>query len=55
MSWDSYVDNLIAQSADASGEKHVDKAAIIGLQGGAAWRMILDDLKLFGFYMDEED
>ncbi len=37
MSWDSYLDNLIAQSKDASGTAHVDKACIIGLDGGAKW------------------
>jgi len=37
MSWDSYIDNLIAQTKDASGETHCDRACIIGLDGGAAW------------------
>ena len=37
MSWDSYLDNLIAQTKDASGNVHCDKACIIGLDGGAAW------------------
>ncbi len=37
MSWDSYIDNLIAQTKDAAGTAHVDKACIIGLDGGAAW------------------
>lgn len=37
MSWDSYIDNLIAQTKDASGETHCDKACIIGLDGGVAW------------------
>lgn len=37
MSWDSYIDNLIAQSKDSSGTCHVDRAVIIGLDGGAAW------------------
>ena len=37
MSWDSYIDNLIAQSKDAKGTVHVDKACIIGLDGGAQW------------------
>ena len=37
MSWDSYIDNLIAQSKDANGTAHVDKASIIGLDGGAKW------------------
>jgi len=36
MSWDSYLDNLVAQSKDASGETHVDKACIIG-QDGSKW------------------
>ena len=36
-SWDSYIDNLIAQSKDRSGKPHVDKACIIGLDGGAKW------------------
>ncbi|NEO35629.1 MAG: DNA primase [Moorea sp. SIOASIH] len=37
MSWDSYIDNLIAQSKDANGTVHVDRASIIGLDGGAKW------------------
>ena len=37
MSWDSYIDNLIAQSKDGGGQTHVDKACIIGLDGGARW------------------
>lgn len=37
MSWDSYIDNLLAQSKDASGTAHADRACIIGLDGGAAW------------------
>ena len=37
MSWDSYIDNLIAQTKDASGKTHCDKACIIGLDGGGHW------------------
>ena len=37
MSWDSYIDNIIAQSKDSSGMAHVDRACIIGLDGGAPW------------------
>ena len=37
MSWDSYIDNLIAQSKDTNGTAHLDKACIIGLDGGASW------------------
>lgn len=37
MSWDSYIDNLVAQSKDGSGTEHCDKACIIGLDGGAPW------------------
>ncbi|XP_045189622.2 profilin-like [Mercenaria mercenaria] len=37
MSWDSYIDNLTAQTKDASGTAHCDKACIIGLDGGAPW------------------
>lgn len=37
MSWDSYIDNLLAQSKDAAGTAHADRACIIGLDGGAAW------------------
>jgi len=37
MSWDSYIDNLVAQSKDSSGTTHVDKAVIFGIDGGAAW------------------
>ena len=37
MSWDSYIDNLIAQTKDASGAAHCDRACIIGLDGGAPW------------------
>jgi len=35
--WDSYIDNLIAQCRDASGDSHCDKACIIGIDGGAKW------------------
>lgn len=35
--WDSYIDNLIEQSKDESGQAHVDKACIIGIDGGAKW------------------
>ena len=37
MSWDSYLDNLIAQTKDSSGTAHADKAIIIGIDGGGAW------------------
>ncbi|XP_069135109.1 profilin-like [Argopecten irradians] len=37
MSWDSYLDNLVAQSKDSSGTAHADKACIIGLDGGGKW------------------
>ena len=37
MSWDSYIDNLIAQSKGSDGSAHVDKACIIGIDGGAKW------------------
>lgn len=33
MSWDSYIDNLIAQTKDVHGVTHCDKACIIGLDG----------------------
>lgn len=33
MSWDSYIDNLVAQTKDGQGVAHCDKAAIIGLDG----------------------
>ncbi len=36
MSWDSYLDNLVAQSKDSDGKEHVDKAIIIGIDG-AKW------------------
>ncbi|XP_038053199.1 profilin-like isoform X1 [Patiria miniata] len=36
-SWDAYIDNLIAQSKDEGGTPNVDKACIIGLDGGAKW------------------
>ena len=36
MSWDSYIDNLIAQAKDGGGQTHVDKVCIIGLDG-ARW------------------
>lgn len=37
MSWDGYIDNLVSQSKDGAGSAHVDKAVIIGLDGGAKW------------------
>lgn len=33
MSWDSYLDNLIAQTRDNSGSAHCDRACIIGVDG----------------------
>ncbi|NKC16477.1 MAG: DNA primase [Gammaproteobacteria bacterium] len=39
-SWDAYIDNLIAQTQDASGTTHADKACIIGLDGGALWTSV---------------
>jgi len=35
--WDSYIDNLLLQCRDSSGESHCDKACIIGMDGGAKW------------------
>lgn len=35
MSWDSYIENLCAQSADGSGTQHCIKGVIIGMDGGA--------------------
>jgi len=35
--WDSYIDNLIERSKDESGQLHVEKACIIGLDGGGRW------------------
>jgi len=37
MSWDSYIDNLLGH-----GQGHADKAAIIGLDGGAPWTTVCD-------------
>lgn len=37
MSWDSYLDNIVQQSKDGSGTCHVDRACIIGKDGGAPW------------------
>lgn len=38
MSWDAYLDNLVARSKDAQGAEHVDRACIVGLQdGGSLW------------------
>ena len=37
MSWDSYIDNLLAQTKDSSGTAHADRACIIGLDNGASW------------------
>ena len=36
MSWDSYIDNLIAQTKDTSGNAHCDRACIIDMDG-APW------------------
>ena len=33
MSWNDYIDTLIAQSRDSSGNAHADRACIIGLDG----------------------
>jgi len=37
MSWDSYIDNLLQQCKDQTGNSHCDKGCIIGLDGGAPW------------------
>lgn len=37
MSWDSYLDNMCAQSKSSDGTAHIDKCCIIGLDGGAKW------------------
>ena len=37
MSWNDYIDNLIAQSKGSSGETNIDKACIIGLENGNMW------------------
>lgn len=37
MSWNSYIDNMIAQCKDAGGASHCDQGSIIGMEGGAAW------------------
>ena len=34
MTWDSYIDSVIAYSRDFNGDAHVDKACIIGMDGG---------------------
>ncbi|MGW6424104.1 profilin [Nocardia sp. NPDC055053] len=31
--WDSYIDNLIAQTTDSNGTAHCDRACIVGLDG----------------------
>ena len=36
MSWDNYINTLVGQSNDASGRTHVDRGAIVGLDG-APW------------------
>ena len=46
MSWDGYIDNLIAQTKDASGTAQCDRACIIGLDGGALWTTSAGDNKL---------
>ena len=37
MSWNAYIDNLIAQSKDASGRNNIDKACIIDIDGSRPW------------------
>lgn len=37
MSWDQYLDNLVAQSRDSTGVTHVDRGCIIGIDGGGRW------------------
>ena len=34
MSWDSFIDSMIAYSRDMYGNLHIDKACIIGKDGG---------------------
>jgi len=35
--WDAYIDNLIGHSKDKSGFAHIDKACMVGKDGGALW------------------
>jgi len=37
MSWDSYLDNLVAQTKDSTGTAHCDRCCIIGLDNGGPW------------------
>ena len=37
MSWDSYIDDLIARSKDYTGKVHIDRATIFALNGGEIW------------------
>lgn len=37
MSWNEYIDNLIARSKGSSGKANIDKACIIGLENGNMW------------------
>jgi len=37
MSWDAYIDNVIAQSKDAAGAAHCSKACLVGLDTGGMW------------------
>jgi len=37
MSWDSYIDNILAQSKSADGGDNADQAGIFSLDGGSPW------------------
>jgi len=37
MSWDSYIDNILARSKSADGTDNADQAGIFSLDGGSPW------------------
>lgn len=37
LSWDAYIDGLIDRTRDGSGISYIDKACIIGIDGGIKW------------------
>jgi len=37
MSWNNYIDSLIAQTKDVTGTVHCDKACTIGIDDGISW------------------
>ena len=51
-SWDSFLDNLVAQSKSTDGSINTDKGCIFGLDGGQTWTTTIHQ---YAFAMSDEE